>query len=368
MKNLSDIRSKKLPLSVSLEINNVCNAKCTFCAYGKNDPDVIPLYDTPIIDKRPKQHLSKDVLKHVIKLCNSSGSGFLKKMSITPTLGEVTVSKNWLDLVREVKQSKGVRYTSSYTNAINLHRFGSQAIIDSGLDVLEISTSLVDRESYKRIYGRDKYDQVLANITDLISLNKDLGYPMDIYLNLRIDLPEEDFFKSKQYKKISLYLEDRKISFLKKYDNFGGTIQEGDLPYGATFISRSDNSKKPPCYQLYRQLMINVDGTIQACTCRVDKSLWTRNIMEFTTLEDAWKNDKLEKIRMDWKNKGVLPKACTFCTHYAPYTQLSGYYSLIPRLKSYIFGFVKGGLIYVAYKKLMKDVGNVRASYVNEKR
>ena len=114
--------------------------------------------------------------------------------------------------------------------------------------------------------------------------------------------------------------------------------------------------------------MINVDGTIQACTCRVDKSLWTRNIMEFTTLEDAWKNDKLEKIRMDWKNKGVLPKACTFCTHYAPYTQLSGYYSLIPRLKSYIFGFVKGGLIYAAYKKLMKDVGNVRASYVNEKR
>ena len=367
---LEKLEKQRNPLSVSLEINNVCNAKCTFCAYGKEKTELDDVLsgDNPILDNRPKQHLRKDVFDHTIELCKTSGSGILKKMSIQPTLGESTVSKNWLDLIKAAKASKGVNSVSSYTNAVALQRFGSDAIIESGIDNLAVSSSLVDKKSYKRIYGRDKYEQSFFNILDLLRSNKKHGYPVDIYLNLRIDLPEEDFFKSKQYKKISLYLEDRKISFLKKYDNFGGTIQEGDLPYGATFISRSDNSKKPPCYQLYRQLMINVDGTIQACTCRVDKSLWTRNIMEFTTLEDAWKNDKLEKIRMDWKNKGVLPKACTFCTHYAPYTQLSGYYSLIPRLKSYIFGFVKGGLIYVAYKKLMKDVGNVRASYVNEKR
>ena len=364
MKNLSDIRSKKLPLSVSLEINNVCNAKCTFCAYGKNDPDVIPLYDTPIIDKRPKQHLSKDVLKHVIKLCNSNGSGFLKKMSITPTLGEVTVSKNWLDLVREVKQSKGVRYTSSYTNAINLHRFGSQAIIDSGLDVLEISTSLVDRESYKRIYGRDKYDQVLANITDLISLNKDLGYPMDIYLNLRIDLPEEVFFKSEVYKTLVKYMDKRKISFLKKYDNYGGVILPKDLPKGATMVSREINLGKPPCYQLYRQLMVNVDGTIQACTCRTDESLMTRNILEYSTLEAAWKNDKLEKIRNDWE-KGVLPNACVTCTHYGSYKKIYNYYKIYPRFKSYVISSIRGTIVYVFFKKIFHNFGNFSESIIN---
>ena len=367
---LKKLEKQKKPLSVSLEINNVCNAKCTFCAYGKekNELGDILIGDNPILDNRPKQHLSKDVFKHTIKLCNDAGSGILKKMSIQPTLGESTVSKNWLDLIKTAKLSKGVRTISSYTNAITLQRFGSDAIIKSGIDSLAISSSLVSKESYKRIYGRDKYEQSFFNILDLLKSNKKHGYPIDIYLNLRIDLPEDEFFKSKQYKELSKYIEDRKISFLKKYDNFGGAIKKEDLPYGASFVSRNNNSKKAPCYQLYRQLMVNVDGTIQACTCRVDKSLWTRNIMEFSTLEAAWKNDKLEKIRGDWKNRGILPKACVFCTHYAPYTQLSGYYSLTPKVKSYIFSFVRGGFIYMIYKKIMKNFGGVGVSYVNEKR
>ncbi len=359
-----------MPLSVSLEINNVCNAKCTFCAYGKekNELGNIQIGDTPILDHRPKQHLRKDVFEHTIKLCNEAGSGVLKKMSIQPTLGESTVSKNWLDLIKTAKSSKGVRTVSSYTNAVALQRFGSDAIIESGIDSLAVSSSLASKEAYKRIYGRDKYEQAFFNILDLLKSNQKHGYPVDIYLNLRIDLPEEDFFKSQQYKELSKYIEDRKISFLKKYDNFGGTIQKEDLPYGASFISRSDNTEKVPCYQLYRQLMVNVDGTIQACTCRIDESLWTRNIMDFSTLESAWKNDKLEKIRTDWNDKNILPKACTFCTHYAPYTKLGVYSSLIPKLKSHVFRLVKGGRFYVAYKKIMRNVGNVKVSYVNEKK
>ena len=148
-------------------------------------------------------------------------------------------------------------------------------------------------------------------------MNRERGYPIDIYLNLRIDLPSDEFFKSDQYRTLSKYIEKRKISFLEKYDNYGGSISEKDLPIGAEFVKRNNNTGRPPCYQLYRQLMVNVDGVINACTCRIDESLFTRNIMEFDSIEDAWRNDKYEKIRKNWE-EGILPKACTYCTHYGP--------------------------------------------------
>ncbi len=368
--NLNKIRKNKLPFSVSLEINNICNAKCTFCAYGKEKPKLggIELLNNPILDKRPKQHLSKEVFRHVLSLCEPSGSGINKKMSITPTLGEATVSKDWLDLVRLAKKSKGVRILSTYTNAINLHRFGVRNILESGIDVLAISSSLVDRKSYKRIYGRDRYDQVLKNIIEILKENKKKGFPVDIYLNLRIDLPSEDFIKSNNYKILSQYIEDRKITFLKKYDNYGGTVKLDDLPYGTSFVNIENNSNKPPCYQLFRQLMVNVDGTIQACTCRVDESLFTRNILDFNSLEDAWKNDKLEKIRDNWEKSGVLPKACVSCTHYGSYENLVKYSKIYPKIKSHIHSFLKGGLIHSRYKKVFSNVGSIQGSTVNEKK
>ncbi len=361
------IKNQNIPLGVTVELNNVCNAKCTFCAYGKEKIQNSNLLSDSgkILDVRPKQHLSKNVFNHLLKLCSLSGAGMLKKISFTPILGEVTVSKNWLELVSAAKSSKGVKYVSSYTNAINLHLFTSKAIIDSGLDVLQISTSLVDRESYKRIYGRDKYAQVLNNVIDILKTNHKNGSPVDIYINLRIDLPKEKFIRSDAYQVLSKYIEKRKITFLEKYDDYGGTISKKDLPKGAVFVDIDDNSGRPPCYQLYRQLMVNIDGTIQACTCRTHESLMTRNILEYDTLESAWKNDKLEKIRSDWE-KGILPIACKHCTHYGPYEKLEQYYKIYPRIKLYILSIITGSAIYTLLKKLFKRSGSMSVSATNK--
>ncbi|MDF1875750.1 radical SAM protein [Sulfurimonas sp. SAG-AH-194-I05] len=301
---------KNEPISISLEINNICNADCTFCGYGKDGAD-----------PREKGKLYKSVFEKTLNLMSNSKVNIL---DITPTLGEVGVDNRWLELVKEAKASEGVSIVRSYTNAINLHKFGFDKILNSGLDVLQLSSSLIDREMYKRLYGVDKYNQVIENILGICKRNYELGFPVDISLNLRVDLPINNFYKTEFYEEIRQYILNKKITFLENYDDFNGLIGSNDLPINAKFASNQflKNNDNLPCYQLYRAMQINYDGVIQGCACRVEPELWTDNILDHKSIKSAWKNDKLENIRYQWMAENSIPECCKTCMHYYPYTNL----------------------------------------------
>ena len=156
------------PFGITVEINNVCNAKCSFCGYGKEGTD-----------DRKKGFLDEDVFDHVLELMNNSGGG---RLSISPILGEVSVSENWLDLVKKAKQYKNIKL-NCYTNGINLDSFGISNILSAGIDSMNISSSLVDKESYKRLYGVDRFDKVIDNILELLRENKNNAFPIDLDIN-----------------------------------------------------------------------------------------------------------------------------------------------------------------------------------------
>ena len=136
------ITNNPLPLTVSIEPNNICNAKCSFCAYGKEKRvlESIRADDRAILDKRPKQHISPKILDHVFDLCEKSGAGVLRKFSISPNFGEVSVSRNWVDMIKRAKSNCGIDNVSSYTNAITLNRTGIDNLINSGLVPTSVQT------------------------------------------------------------------------------------------------------------------------------------------------------------------------------------------------------------------------------------
>jgi len=328
------ILNSKMPISMSLEINNICNAKCSFCAYGKEGSD-----------PREKGSLLEDVFNHSVKLFSEAGGTIL---DITPTLGEVSVDKRWLELVQRAKEETNISVVRSFTNAINLHKFGIDNILNSGLDVLQLSSSMIDQDMYKRLYGVDKYDQVSENILNISKRNYELGFPVDITLNLRIDLPKQKFFETSFYKELSQYVLRKKITFLEAYDDFNGIVQKSDLPINATFANNQYLIKNSnmPCYQLYRAMQVNYDGVIQGCACRVEPELWTENILNHTSIESAWRNEKLEEIRDGWLTDDKIPECCKTCMHYYPYVNLESYFSIKKSIKSKILIMLKKINIY----------------------
>ena len=106
--------------------------------------------------------------------------------------------------------------------------------------------------------------------------------------------------------------------------------------------------------QLYRKLQVLIDGTIQGCSCRVEPELWGNNIKKYSNLKDAWRDEKIEKIRNDWF-KGKLKKCCRECSHYLPYTKLFSENYLIQNIKEYILSKIKKNKVIVKQGKKSKN-------------
>ena len=308
----ADVVYSKLPRDIGAEITNICNADCSFCGYGKGP-------DGKASDARKKGKLELKAFRHLLRLYSEAGGGHF---SLSPILGEITAHPNWMELVREARDTPNVTGVSCFTNAILLDRFGYENILTSGLTAMSISTSLGSEEQYKRLYGVDKYDIVVKNVLGILRANAKLGHPVSISLLLRIDKPYKPFLESSLYREISEVLAARQIVILSDFwDDFHGVIKEDGLPAGHNFKNR-DTDKTQPCYAMFRKLQIMTDGKIQACACRVEPELWAGNILDYETLEEAWRNPGLERLRDNWF-EGNIPSCCKTCSHYMPYTTLS---------------------------------------------
>ena len=121
-----DIKQSKKMRDVGAEINNVCTANCSFCGYGKG-------LNGKAADPRRKSKIDREALHHLLKIYSRSGGGHF---SLTPILGEVSANKNWLELVAEIRSYKKITSLSCFSNAILLDKFGSEAILTSGLTAM----------------------------------------------------------------------------------------------------------------------------------------------------------------------------------------------------------------------------------------
>jgi|GEM_PF-1557342 len=307
-----DILKSKKPLNVGIELTNICNAKCSFCGYGKS------LLNGEGVDPRRKGTAKNAVFEKLLQLYSKAGGGTL---SFGAILGEPSADKRWLKLIDRARTFKNIDSVTLYTNAILMDNFGYDNIIKSGITVLNISTSIGSADIYKRLYGTDDYDRVVSNIIGLLETNKKHGNIINISLLLRVDKPYDTLYSSNDYKKIAKLIGKRKISILEKWDNYRGSVTVSNLPQGHK-LNKNTEEKRLPCYALYRKLQVLYDGTIQGCSCRIEPELFCGNIKEYNTMEEAYRDPKLESIRNNWLDGGDLPNCCQECTHYIPYTSL----------------------------------------------
>ncbi len=309
--------------SFGVEVTNICNANCSFCAYGKN------------VDKREKGPVSQEVLKHSLDLFEKSGGG---NFIFTATLGDPLTDKNLLEKVKLIKTYPSVKGVIIYSNLIGLDNFDIKDFVRSGITSMSISATVGDRDMYKKLYGVNKYDKVISSITNLLKVNEELGNPIRIKLLVRIDhdfLPQLE--ATQEFKEIRKYLGWNQIRVLgsKEWDDYNKAIRKSDLPKGGRFIKNVKN-KKDPCSALYRKLQILKNGDISVCACRISPELVIDNIFNYTSLYDHWRGEKRESFRNRWL-AGSIPSICKGCTHYQPYTDI-----------------IKAAVVYDTYQRLKK--------------
>ncbi len=285
-----------------IELSNICNAKCIFCPYltieesGKK----LTTMDNGIFEKS---------IDYAVKL------GY-EKFSFTPVTGEIFINKNWAEYIRNALLNGKVRRIYFYSNAILLNSENIEKILSlpnkDKILFLGFSLGGIEKDTYKRMFGVDKFNIVRKNINNFcrdlkkqkqrIRINCVLYVPKDYQYTKKV---VSSIFNRAKYKYFNVVIPRPFLSFpgIKRYNN---------LDY------RNAKEKNEPCSCL-KNIRFATNGDVWLCGC-VTSELPNDESLKIGAISDKIDviTENKNNILRNWKLKKIIPLACQKCTKYVP--------------------------------------------------
>ena len=154
MNVLEDSFGRKFPY-IRLSISDVCNFKCGYC-----------LPDGYKIDKSDNRTFIN--IEEIGRLAKALSELGVSKIRLTG--GEPTVRKDFFEIVKIIKENSGIKKTVITTNGYRLDKIAND-IKNSGLDGINISIDSLNPDTFKKITGHNRLEEILRGIKDLQELN-----------------------------------------------------------------------------------------------------------------------------------------------------------------------------------------------------
>ena len=143
---LKDTFGRTFPY-IRLSITDVCNFKCGYCL--------------PNGYFKPNNHPGFLNINEIENLVNALSDLGVSKIRVTG--GEPTVRKDFFDVMKLIKSKDGIKKLVVTTNGYKLDQLAG-ALIDTGVDGINISIDTLDREKFKEITGHDRLPEILKGI------------------------------------------------------------------------------------------------------------------------------------------------------------------------------------------------------------
>ena len=86
------------------------------------------------------------------------------------TGGEPTIRKDFFGILKDMKQSSNIPKITMTTNGYRLDKIAKQ-LHEAGLDGINISIDSLNKETFKKLTGHDRLQEILAGIEILQKLN-----------------------------------------------------------------------------------------------------------------------------------------------------------------------------------------------------
>lgn len=152
---LGEILPLTMPLSIQIQVTNLCNFKCFYCSACQP------------VEKRKKQGL---LLQHMpfedFKQCidSISKAGGVKVINLVGW-GEPLLHPDIADMVRYAKEEKAATFVRIVSNGSLLTPELSDSLIDAGLDNLRVSLQGMTQKDYEEISNvKIDFDRFVDNI------------------------------------------------------------------------------------------------------------------------------------------------------------------------------------------------------------
>lgn len=136
--------------SMRISITDKCNFRCTYC---------MPAEGLPWLKKA--EILSYEEIVRIARIAVDCG---IEQIRLTG--GEPLVRRDMPELVRQLRQLKGLRSLSLTTNGILLNRL-ARPLAEAGLTRINVSLDSLIREKFAQLTRRDQLDRVLEGLEEL---------------------------------------------------------------------------------------------------------------------------------------------------------------------------------------------------------
>jgi radical SAM protein with 4Fe4S-binding SPASM domain len=234
------------------------------------------------------------------------------------TIGDPLLDKRLLARARYVRSFAQFKSLGFVTTLQWLHKHDLNEFLDL-FTWVGVSITLSGRESYRKFFGVDKYDQAYSNLKTLLRAVHAKGSNFSIGIGLKpTDEPAHTILSHPDFREINALVGGGLVDQV----NNGGIYVDDWL--GAVKLPEY-LSKRPlyprafrPCAMLYGKLMIFSNGAVSACACRDFEASSDLILGDIRTdnIVDLWNGPRLKSIRKEWRLKNKVPDICKSCRHY----------------------------------------------------
>ncbi|WP_420547765.1 radical SAM/SPASM domain-containing protein [Curvivirga sp.] len=269
------------PKSINIELNNVCNHSCEFCAYRLMEREI--------------GNIQKEKLEGWLTDAYRLGSREIGLHS-----GAEPLASPLLEHFIKFSKDVGYEYVYISTNGSLASPRRMQAILDAGIDSIKFSINAGDRETYKNIHGKDHFDRVIENLIYTANNRVD-GRP---YLGVSFVENKNNTHSIANLRKLVGHLVDEFVVI-------PATNQSGQL-------SDSEVNMAEPvdaiCGIPFNKVHISWEGFLRVC-CNDYENLLAVVDLNKTTLEEAVYSEEMRKVRRDHLNKNLEGTLCYNCQY-----------------------------------------------------
>jgi radical SAM protein with 4Fe4S-binding SPASM domain len=299
------------PFSVHIDVSSVCNYKCSFCFQA----------DAPSMKQVGLKRAFMDValFKKIVDDLKEF-DGKIKKIKIG-NHGEPTLHPHLPEMIRYARESGTAEIIELFTNGSKLEPTLNQAMIDAGLQRINVSLEGLSDERYKQVAGvKQNFSDIVEGVRHLYSVRGDCK----IYVKIA---DQTSALSNEITEKFILSPEEREY-FYSLFGNICDEIYiEKVVPQWAeTQLDKQNqvsetgmydqkvNVEKDVCPFIFMYLHFNCDGTTSPCTLDWPRKVVVGNVKEHS-VKDIWNGQRLRHLQMTMlEGKRCDVNFCNNCT------------------------------------------------------
>jgi MoaA/NifB/PqqE/SkfB family radical SAM enzyme len=259
-------RYRRRPEEIDIEVTSSCDADCIMCPRRSmrraQGPMALPLFEA-IVDEAVALGVRDLVL-----------NGY----------GEIATLRNYRDYLACIRRRSATIRILVNTNGMRLTEDFAAALIEYGVDVVNIAIDGATAETYESIRRYLKLDVVEANVRRFIEMRNASGKKRPYIMVNMIHMPENAH-------EAEAFL--AKWQGIPDYTGLAGVVSRG----GSIEVPKRDGDwASTPCFLLWRQMPILSDGTVAMCCDDWDGTSQLGNVAA-GGIKAIWQSPAHERFR-----------------------------------------------------------------------